>query len=264
MRYLNLRFLAILALSLFLAAPPLLAQVPALEGTYTGALQAGEAQLHLVLHLSRDSNGTLHAMLDSLDQAVFAIEASSVSFHSGTLKLEVISVGARYEGRVSLDHKTIEGEWSQGSASLPLVFHREPPSHKPDEARFPVEGLWQGALETHGMRLRFQLHISHDSKGELIAALDSLDQLISGLPAINVSQKESAVHLEIPAVASTYDGTLNAAKNAITGEWSQSEIKEKLDFKRSDQPLALRRPQIPPSRIPTARRKSRFPMWLRA
>ncbi len=250
MRFLNLCLEAILGLSLFLAAPPLLAQVPALEGTYTGALQAGEARLHLVLHLSRGSNGALHAMLDSLDQAVFAIEASSVSFHSGTLKLEVLSVGARYEGKVSLDHKSIDGEWSQGNASLPLVFHRELPSHRPDEARFPVEGLWQGALETHGMRLRFQLHISHDTEGKLIAALDSLDQLVSGLPAINVSQKDSAVHLEIPAVASTYDGTLNAPKNVIAGEWSQSEIKQELVFKRSDQPLALRRPQNPSKPYP--------------
>lgn len=250
MRFLNLRFKAILGLSLFLVASPLFAQVPGLEGTYTGTLQAGEAHLHLVLHLSRDSTGTLHAMLDSLDQAVFAIEASSVSLHSGTLKLEVISVGARYQGTVSLDRKTIEGQWSQGNASLPLVFHREPPSHRPDEARFPVEGLWQGALETHGMRLRFQLHISHDTKGELIAALDSLDQLVSGLPATNVSQKASAFHFEIPAVASTYDGTLNAPKNVIAGEWSQSEIKQELIFKRSDQPLPLRRPQNPSKPYP--------------
>lgn len=247
---LKLRFLAILSLGLFPAAFSVLAQTPGLDGTYTGTLQAGEAQLHLVLHLSRTSNGTLNAMLDSLDQAVFAIEASSVSLRSGTLKLEVTSVGARYEGKVSLDHKTIEGEWFQGNASLPLVFHREPAAHKPDEAHFPVEGLWQGALETHEMRLRFQLHISHDTKGELIAALDSLDQLISGLPAINVSQKDSTIHFEIPAVAGTYDGALNASKNLINGEWSQAEIKEKLEFRRSDQPLALRRPQNPAKPYP--------------
>lgn len=245
MRFLILRCLAILGLTLFPAAVSLLAQAPALEGTYTGTLQAGEAQLHLVLHLSRNSHGALHASLDSLDQAVFAIEASSVSLNSGTLKLEVASVGARYEGKVSPDHKAIDGEWSQGSASLPLVFHRQPAAHKPGDARFPVEGLWQSALETHGMRLRLQLHVSHDTEGQLIAALDSLDQSVSGLPAISVSQKDSAFHFEIPAVAGVFDGTLDAAKNTITGFWSQGDLKEKLEFKRSDQPLELRRPQNP-------------------
>jgi hypothetical protein len=45
-------------------------------GTYSGTLQAGEAQLHLLLHLSKGTNGSLRATLDSLEQGVFAIEAS--------------------------------------------------------------------------------------------------------------------------------------------------------------------------------------------
>ena len=245
MHYISPRCLVILWLALFPGAFALLGQTPNLEGTYTGTLQAGEAQLHIILHLSGNSVGALHATLDSLEQGVFAIEASSVSFNSGTLKFQVHSVGANFEGQVSPDQKTIEGEWSQGSASLPLVFQREPAAHKPDDAKFPIEGLWQGALHAHGLRLRFQLHVAHDPNGELIAALDSLDQFVSGLPAVNVTQKESAVHFEIPAFASVYDGTLDATRNNIAGEWSQSEIKEKLEFKRSDQPLELRRPQYP-------------------
>jgi uncharacterized protein len=250
----NLRCLAILCLAFLPAASAVKAQTPAPaqapEGTYTGTLQYGEAQLHFVLHLSRNSVGALHASLDSLDQAVFAIEASSISWNSGTLKLDVNSVGAHFEGKVSPDRKTIVGEWSQGGASLPLIFHREAPAHKPDDARFPVEGLWQSALEIHGMRLRFQLHVSHDAKSQLIAALDSLDQLVSGLPANHITLDESAFHLEIPALASVYDGMLNEAKNAITGTWTQAEFQARLDFKRSDQPLELRRPQNPSKPYP--------------
>ncbi len=259
LRDLRLRLAVILALLLFPAEISLLAQVPPpLEGTYTGTLQAGEAQLHIVLHLSRNSVGALHATLDSLDQAVFAIEASAVTLNSGTLKFEVRNVGVTFEGKVSPDQKTIEGSWNQGSASLPVTFRREPESHKPEDAKYPVEGLWQGALESHGMRLRFQLHVSHDSNGELIAALDSLDQFVSGLPAVKVTQKESAFHFEIPALASTYDGTLDATKSKLAGEWSQSEIKERLEFKRSDQPLELRRPQNPSKPYPYREEEVKF------
>jgi pimeloyl-ACP methyl ester carboxylesterase len=238
-----------------LAPHPLFAQTtpqPAsLEGTFTGTLQAGEAQLHLVLHLSRNSAGELRATLDSLDQAVFAIEASSASLSASTLKFEIASVGARFEGKVSPDHKLIQGNWSQGDASLPLTLRREPPAHKPDDARFPVEGLWQSALVTHGLRLRFQLHVFHDSDGELIAALDNLDQNVSGLPAMNVTLKESAFHFEIPSVDGTFDGTLSANKNSISGTWSQTGVaNEKLEFKRSDQPLELLRPQTPSKPYP--------------
>lgn len=222
------------------------ASVP--QGTYSGTLQAGEAQLHLLLHLSKNANGSLRATLDSLEQGVFAIEATSVIFSNSSLKLEVVSVGARFEGKVSTDQDSIDGEWSQGQASLPLKFRRETGAvaRKPGDAIFPVEGLWQGAVETHGMRLRFQLHVSHDTEGHLIAALDSLDQGVSGLPANHVTLKDPVFHFEIPSVAGAYEGTLNSSKNAMAGKWSQTSADNlPLDFKRSDQTLELRRPQTP-------------------
>jgi len=236
----------------FLAVFPSRAQTlaPAVEGVYAGTLQAGEAQLHLVLHLTKNPQGELHASLDSLDQAVYAIEASTTSLHGFTLKFEVTSVGAHFEGTFSPDRKTIDGQWSQGDAELPITFRRKDAPHKPNDAVFPVEGLWQTALETHGMRLRFQLHVSHDTDNQLVASLDSLDQSVSGLPAVNVSLKESAFHFEVPAVAGTYDGTLNASKNSLTGKWNQTGAGADLNFTRSDQPLDLRRPQTPAKPYP--------------
>jgi pimeloyl-ACP methyl ester carboxylesterase len=231
------------------------------QGTYSGTLQAGEAQLHLLLHLSKGTNGSLRATLDSLEQGVFAIEASSVSFANFNLKLELTSVGARFEGKVSPDHESIDGNWSQGSASIPLKFRREAGAvpRKPGDAIFPVEGLWQGAVETHGMRLRFQLHISHDTEGALIAALDSLDQGVTGLPANHVTLKDPIIHFEIPSVAGVYEGTVNGAKNAMTGKWSQTSADNlPLDFKRSDQTLELRRPQTPARPFPYAEEEVTF------
>jgi uncharacterized protein len=95
------------------------------------------------------------------------------------------------------------------------------------------------------MHLRFQLHVYHDTDGGLIAALDSLDHGVIGLPATSVTLKDSVFHFEVPVLAAVFAGTLNQAKNAITGEWSQSDLQQKLEFKRSDQPLELRRPQNP-------------------
>ena len=250
MRFSVGRWLVVLYFAPLLLSVPLFPQSQPIEGTYTGTLQAGEARLHLVLHLSKTSSGSLHASLDSLDQGVFAIEANAVKYANGQLNLEVASVGAQYEAKVSLDHKLIDGTWSQGEATLPLVFRREPPAHKPADAVSAVEGLWQSALDMHGMHLRLQLHVSHDTEGLLIGALDNLDQGVTGLPAINVTEKGSAFHFEIPAVGATFDGTLNAAKNALAGEWSMGLTTDKLEFKRSDQPSELRRPQTPTKPYP--------------
>jgi len=109
------------------------------------------------------------------------------------------------------------------------------------------------------MRLRFQLHVSHDPEGQLIAALDSLDQGVSGLPANHVTLKDPVFHFEIPAVAGVFEGSLNAAKNTITGTWSQTSADNlALEFKRSDQTLELRRPQTPIKPFPYTEEEVNF------
>ena len=224
-----------------------------LEGNWSGLLQAGDAFLHLVLHVSKTADGSYTATIDSLDQAVYGIEVSPITLKSGAVEFHVPSVSVSYEGQVSLDRRSIEGFWTQGNTSLPLVFHRQVAGtgfRKPVDSIAPVEGVWQGALEGNGMRLRLQLHVSHDDQKHLIASLDSPDQGLSGLPAIKVSQKESAFHFEIPVVEAVYDGTLDATKSVITGSLKQSGSERTLNFKRSNQLLELRRPQTPAKPYP--------------
>ena len=233
-----------------------------LEGRWSGALPAGEAVLHLVLHVSKAPDGSFKATIDSLDQGVYGIEVTSLAEKDSTLHFNVSSVDASYEGKIAADHNSIEGDWTQGSASLPLVFHRQPAgagAKKPSEAIASAEGVWQGALEGNGMRLRLQLHVSHDDQKRLVAALDSPDQGVSGLPAIKVSQKDAGFHFEIPIVSGVYDGTLNTAKTAIAGSWTQNNVEQRLDFQRSDQLLELVRPQNPVKPYPYKEEEITFP-----
>ncbi len=233
-----------------------------LEGHWAGSLQAGEAVLHLVLHVSKAEDGSFKATIDSLDQGVYGIEVTSLTQKDSTLHFDIGSVGASYEGKFAADHGSIEGDWTQGSVSLPLVFHRQAAgtrAKKPSDAIASAEGVWQGALEGNGMRLRLQLHVSHDDQKQLVAALDSPDQGVSGLPAIHVIQKDASFHFEIPVVSGVYDGTLNAAKKAITGSWTQNNVEQKLDFRRSDQLLELVRPQNPVKPYPYKEEEIAFP-----
>ena len=258
---------AVLAFLFFSAVFPSLAnaQAPAnhkaqpphspatLEGSWAGSLQAGDAVLHLVLHVSKSQDGALKATIDSLDQGVYGIEIASFAQNDSDIRFSVSSVGAQFEGKFSADHSGIQGTWSQGNVGLPLSFHRQASgsgAKKPGDAVFSVEGVWQGALEANGLRLRFQLHVTHDDEKHLVAALDSPDQGISGLPAVNVSQKLTVFHFEIPIVQGVYEGNLNAAKSLITGNWTQGGITHNLNFQRSDQLVELVRPQNPKKPYP--------------
>lgn len=233
-----------------------------LEGNWAGSLQAGDAVLHLVLHIAKADDGSFKATLDSLDQGVYGIEVTSLTRKDSHLQFTVASVGASYEAKISQNGSGIEGVWSQGSASLPLAFHRQAAgagAKKPSDAIASVEGVWQGALEGNGMRLRLQLHVAHDDQRHLVAALDSPDQGVSGLPATKVSQKESVFHFEIPYVSGVYEGTLNAAKMVITGTWMQNETTQNLEFQRSDKLLELVRPQTPVKPYPYREEELTFP-----
>src|ERR1700687_6483759 len=60
-----------------------------LEGHWTGSLQAGEAVLHLVLHVSKAEDGSFQATIDRLDQGVYGIEVTSLTQKDSTLHFNV-------------------------------------------------------------------------------------------------------------------------------------------------------------------------------
>jgi len=191
--------------------------------------------------------------LDSPEQSVYGMEASAVSQAQGTVRFEIASVGASFEGKLGADGRSMTGEWKQAGQTFPLVFHRRSGNaagKKPVDAISQFEGTWQGAFQNGNMRYRLQLHVTHDEEKKLSGTLDSLDQGANGLPMSKLSDKNDAVHFEIAMVAGVYEGTMNAAHNAIAGKWSQNQDTVALEFKRSDEVLALRRPQNPAKPYP--------------
>jgi pimeloyl-ACP methyl ester carboxylesterase len=229
-------------------------QSASLDGEWSGTLQVGEAQLHLVLHLSKDAQGTWQAKVDSPDQAVYGMDATKLARREDALQFELASVGARFQGKLLPDRKTIRGVWEQGGTGLPLRFERRPTGRAAGAAAAnavsKAEGTWQGAIETGNMRMRLQLHLSHDEAGQLVASVDSLDQGIQGIPASRVSEKAGELKFEIPAFNAQYTGTLSTTKNEISGHWDQNNNLEALNFVRSNRVLDLRRPQTPAKPYP--------------
>ncbi|GAC1639353.1 MAG: hypothetical protein NVS9B14_20480 [Candidatus Acidiferrum sp.] len=229
------------------------ARPSSVDGEWEGTLRVGESELRLVLHLSGEKAGAIAAKLDSPEQGVYGMEVSSIGKEQDVLRFELAAVGGSFEGKIGADGKTISGNWKQGGAVLPLVFHRQSASaagRRPANAVSPLEGTWQGAFQNKNMRFRLQLHISHDEQKELTGTLDSLDQGANGVPMTKLSETNGAVHFEIAMVGGVYEGTLNAARNSMTGKWTQSQDSVALEFKRSDEVLEVRRSQNPSKPFP--------------
>jgi pimeloyl-ACP methyl ester carboxylesterase len=95
------------------------------RGHIAGEWQGAIARLHLILKIDQAADGALTGKLISVDQGNVIIPIESVSFDpSGAIHLELKSIAATYEGKLSQGGSEITGTWQQSGNSIALVFHR--------------------------------------------------------------------------------------------------------------------------------------------
>ena len=94
-----------------------------IDGTWMGTLATGAVKLRLVFHIVNTEDG-LTATMDSPDQNMKGMPASSVARKESFLKIEIKAINGAFEGTISKDLSAVDGTWSQVGASLPLVLKR--------------------------------------------------------------------------------------------------------------------------------------------
>lgn len=92
-------------------------------GDWKGTLSVSVVKLDLVLHISK-KDGALSATLDSPDQGATGLAIDSITVTGNSLRFEMKSLRANFEGTFSEDGSQIEGEFSQQGQKLPLTFKR--------------------------------------------------------------------------------------------------------------------------------------------
>ena len=218
-----------------------------IAGDWKGVLNAGVADLHLVLHITKGAGGGLSATLDSVDQNANGIPVSSVKLNGSKLNLEVEAVHGTYVGTVSSDGKTISGTWSQGQ-DLPLEFKREVAKPAVEVKPSDIDGAWMGLLDTGGIKLHVVFHIKNTAEG-LSATMDSPDQGVKGMSTSSVTRDGNSLKIEVSKVGGKFEGKIAADLSSIEGSWSQGAGALPLSLKKvsdKDQAeLAPKRPQVP-------------------
>jgi fermentation-respiration switch protein FrsA (DUF1100 family) len=92
-----------------------------IDGAWMGTLDTGAIKLRVVFHIV-NTDGGLTATLDSLDQGAMGIPTTSVTRGGSSLKIEVQKIGGVFEGKIAPDLSSIDGKWSQGGGTMPLVL----------------------------------------------------------------------------------------------------------------------------------------------
>lgn len=204
------------------AATPQASTQPSIVGDWAGTLNAGPAQLRLLLHIKADKDGTLTGTLDSIDQGANGIPISSATFKDGKLNLTIGAVNGTYEGTVNKDATEITGTWSQGQP-LDLNFKRAQPQSaaapKP-AAPTEIDGTWTGKLEAPTAMLTINLKIANMDTG-LTAQLQSPDQSPNWAPATSITREGDKLTVVFNAFGATYEGKISADHTTIDGKFTQ-------------------------------------------
>jgi uncharacterized protein (TIGR03435 family) len=89
-------------------------------------LHAGR-DLRIVVKISKADGGGYKAVFYSIDQGGDGLPVTKMTVDGSTVKMTLTMISGTYEGKLSGDGKTIDGNWSQGPTPLPLNFTRATP-----------------------------------------------------------------------------------------------------------------------------------------
>jgi non-heme chloroperoxidase len=111
------------ALSLLLLLSSAVPNVHAQDilGQWQGTVQS-DHPLRVVLKVSHDSTGKLHAYFVPVDESPDHYPATAISVSHGEVDFSVI--GGSYHGKLSEDGRRITGTWTEGSSHSPLELQR--------------------------------------------------------------------------------------------------------------------------------------------
>lgn len=84
-----------------------------------------------------------------------------------------------------------------------------------------ITGQWQGTLHAPARDLRTVLKISKAPDGKLSATMYSIDQGGQPINASSVSLEGSTMKYAVSAINGSFEGTLSASGDTITGKWTQ-------------------------------------------
>ena len=263
------KLVALSVLLIFAAQLPGQTRTQGPEGSWQGTLEAGEKKLRLALTLSKNPDGTYSGSLDSLDQGA-TIPIDVVTVKGNSVRLDLTSIGAVFEGKLNADSSELTGQFTQGD-SLPLTFKRssatpaaspaatpaaspqtparpQRPIDVPVEVTIPTAPVvFKGGGKTH---LVYELHFTNFSRSPLVFTRLEVLALGNQTPLASYTGDELGARIARPGVATTTtDEKLKVGPGlrVITYLWLTSDvpsaaprsIEHRLSFKVGDYPDEL-------------------------
>jgi len=132
-----MRTVSLLVTSLLVASFAFAQTPPAsVAGSWEGTLDAMGTKLRIGVAITRQTDGTLTATMDSPDQGAYGLALSDVTFAEGVLKFALKAASGSFEGKMSDTGTEIAGTWTQ-TLSLPLILKKVDKLARPNRPQEP-------------------------------------------------------------------------------------------------------------------------------
>jgi len=106
--------------------PP--ARIPAigrdLEGIWNGIVEGSRSQLHLVLTMTNQPDGSASATIVNVDEGRLKIPVSAITRTDASVTLDLEAISGSYTGVMNKEGTELVGTFRQGERTAPLTFRR--------------------------------------------------------------------------------------------------------------------------------------------
>jgi len=218
-------------------APAASAQTATASGHWTGVLDTPAQALDVEVDLKPGTPPAWVGTISIPAQNLKAFPLSSIEVQGTSVSFVMANVPGTptFKGTLAADGATISGDFSQGGGSIPFKMTRKgdaviTPPTKSTTVTKELEGTWNGALEAGGNTLRLTLKLANGPDAAT-GSIISVDQGGAEIPITTITQTESHLTLDLPAIAGKYSGDFKDGK--LVGTWSQGPGSAPLEFTRA-------------------------------
>lgn len=248
-----------LALAVIVLAAACVAQAQDITGDWQGPLTTPMGELRMVLHITKNTDGTLKATIDSPDQAAAGAPVDSIVLDASKVHFTVNIIKGVFDGALK-GNGSISGNWMQGTGGqkMPLTLSKTTTPIKMTHDPAPpsdIDGMWEGIYETHGDGGRIEknhvtFHIKNTADG--LTAIADLPDLngIKGWPATGVTRKGNSIKINLKQISVIVEAKINKTLDTMTGDWIQGDDPARaLSLKRTKEEAS---PEAPKPATPDA------------
>ena len=198
-----------------------------ISGDWQGPLMTPMGELRLVVHCTKQPDGTYKGIMDSPDQAMMGAVLDTITLDGSKVHFTLNVAKGVFDGSLK-GNGSISGTWVQGTGSqkMPLTLTKTTTPLKIEHADAPpsdIDGTWEGIYETpQEGKLHITFHIKNTADG-LTARADLPEMGVKGWPATSVVRKSTSLKVALKQVNGSFSGKLNKTLDACSGDWTEED-----------------------------------------